>query len=123
MNPLPGNSIDGVWQLVRAELDGEIAHELLTTNTVLELKGGTYAVRYAGEVTDRGSFELADQPSSTMIMRGSDGPNAGRTIPCLYQRAGDRLRICYGFDGIAPITFATSSGQQRYLALYRRINV
>ena len=49
MEATPQNSIDGTWQLVRAELNGEIAHELLTANTVLELKSGTYTVRYADE--------------------------------------------------------------------------
>lgn len=122
MDAISENSIDGTWQLVRAELDGEIAHELLTTNTVLELKSGTYTVRYAGEVTDRGSFELPDQASSTLVMHGSNGPNAGRTIPCLYRRAGDRLRVCFGLDGVAPTTFSSSAEQHRYLAIYRRLN-
>jgi len=117
------NSIDGSWQLVRAELNGEIAHELLTANTVLELRSGTYTVRYAGEVTDQGSFELANQAGSTLVMHGCDGPNAGRSIPCLHERAGNRLRVCYGLDGVAPTTFSTSAGQQRYLALYRQLNV
>ncbi len=121
MDAASENSIDGTWQLVRAELDGEIAHELLTTNTVLELKNGTYTVRYAGEVTDRGAFELADLPRNSMVMHGNDGPNAGRSIPCLYQRAGDRLRVCYGLDDVTPTTFSTSAGLQRYVAVYRRI--
>ena len=114
------NSIDGTWQLVRAELDGESAHELVTTNTVLELNRGTYAVRYAGEVTDQGTFELADKPPPTMVMHRRDGPNASRTIRGIYQRTGDRLRICYGLNGDAPTAFSTSAGQQRYLAIYRR---
>lgn len=116
------NSLDGTWQLVRAELNGEIAHELLTANTVLELKDGTYIVRYAGEVTDRGSFELNDSAEGhTLTVHGTEGINAGRTIPCLYQLAGNRLRVCYGLEGIAPTNFSSSASQQRYLALYRRL--
>lgn len=114
-------SIDGIWQLVRAELNGESAHELLTSNTVLELKSGTYTVRYAGEVTDRGTFELGGPTASqTITLNGTEGVNAGRTIPCIYQRMGTRLRICYGLNGVKPTKFSRVPGQEHYLASYQR---
>lgn len=124
MSPLSSYSqspIDGTWQLIRAELDGEAAPELVVTQTVLALAAGAYEVRFAGEIADRGSFELCETAeANSIILRGTDGPNAGRSIPCIYQLAGGRLRICYGLDGVAPTQFATSTGQQRYLAIYRR---
>ena len=124
MQPPSDSSIEGVWQLVRAELDGEPAHELVTQHTVLELTAGNYSVRYDGVVADRGSFELGGNPAQkTIILRGSDGPNAGQTIPGIFQLVGDRLRICYGLNGHAPAEFATAKGQRRYLAVYRRSRV
>ena len=121
MEATPQNSIDGTWQLVRAELNGEIAHELLTANTVLELKSGTYTVRYADEVTDRGAFELGDTPQNQSItLKGTEGGNAGRTIPCIYQRVGNRLRICCGLKAVRPTEFSTAPAQERYLASYQR---
>ncbi len=121
MTPPPDAPLDGTWQLVRAELDGEAAHELVTTNTVLVLQAGAYAVRFDGEIADRGLFQFAGALTArTLVLRGLEGPNAGRTIPCLFQRVGDRLRVCYGLDGVAPTEFATSPGQRRYLATYRR---
>lgn len=115
--------IDGVWQLVRAELDGDPAHELLVDNTVLEFKAGTYTVRYAGETADQGTVELGSgtDPAS-FLLRGQSGPNAGKTIPCIYQRVGERLRVCYGLDGVPPTRFSTAIGEQRYLAVYRFLN-
>ena len=46
--------------------------------------------------------------------------NAGRTIPAIFQRKGELLRICYGLDGTTPTTFATTAGSSHYLAIYRR---
>jgi hypothetical protein len=48
------------------------------------------------------------------------GPNAGRTIPCLYKFNGSVLSICYGLGGIRPDRFKTAKEQQRYLANYQR---
>jgi hypothetical protein len=38
----------------------------------------------------------------------------------LYQLAGDRLRVCYGLDGVTPDAMATRARDQRYLATYAR---
>lgn len=113
--------LDGRWQMVRAELDGEAAPELVAQRTELTFEQGAYVVHFDARIADRGTFELsATLEAKTLILRGRSGPNAGRTIPCIYQLVGDRLRICYGLDGIAPTAFATAARQQRYLATYRR---
>lgn len=113
--------LDGNWQMIRAELDGTEAPEFVARKIELRLGGGTYAVLFAGEIVDHGSYFLSvANKARTMVLNGKSGPNAGRTIPCLYQVAGDRLRVCFGLDGVAPTGFATASGQQRYLAFYRR---
>lgn len=115
------NSIDGTWQMVRAELDGVAAPEFVAAKTEIRLTAGAYEVRFDCQRVDCGSYALdATSEPKTIILRGESGPNAGRTIPCVYQIAGDRLRVCYGLGGIAPGEFATAVGQQRYLATYRR---
>ena len=112
----------GTWQMVRAERSGDPAPELVTRHITLELTAETYLVRHAGQVTDQGTFATgAVVGRRTMVWHGTAGHNAGRTIPCLYQLRGDRLRICYGLNGVAPTEFATTIGDQRYLATYRRI--
>ncbi|MCX6934148.1 MAG: TIGR03067 domain-containing protein, partial [Verrucomicrobia bacterium] len=57
---------------------------------------------------------------STLTLRGTEGPNAGRSIPAIYQVRGDLLRICYGLDGTAPTAFVSPPGSQLYLVTYRR---
>lgn len=109
--------------MIRAEASGEEAPELVTQRTELSLTADAYAVRFAGEIMDRGALEIGEAtaaPSCAFVLRGTRGPNAGRVIPCIYQLKGDRLRICFGLDGVAPTQFATTTGDARYLATYRR---
>ena len=87
----------------------------------VELSAGSYTVRFAGEVSDSGiySLDVSSDPKA-MYLTGVEGANAGRMIPAIYQLVRDRLRICYGLDGAAPAAFATHTGQNLYLATYRR---
>ncbi|MEY4005431.1 MAG: hypothetical protein RLZZ221_1527 [Verrucomicrobiota bacterium] len=114
------SELTGSWQMIRAELDGESAPEMVTSRMILELGDRSYAVVYAGEVSDTGSWENGVN-AGTLILLGHRGPNAGRRIPCLYQLAGDRLRVCYGLDGTEPAGFSTAGLKQRYAATYRRL--
>lgn len=114
------SEITGRWQMIRAELDGESAPEMVTSRMILELGAGSYAVVYAGEISDAGSWENGTN-AGILTLVGQRGPNAGRRIPCIYQLAGDRLRVCYGLDGKEPASFSTTGQTQRYTATYRRL--
>ena len=111
-------ALAGRWEMTRAEQDGTAAPELLGLQVVLELDAATYRVSLAGRVADAGTYSVA---GATLTLVGRQGPNAGRTIPCLLQCRGDLLRVCYGLDGTAPTGFTTAPGSGRYLATYRRL--
>ena len=120
-DPAPASSLQGTWQLVRAELDGEQAPELVVQRTVLEFHLRKYFVRFDGAIVDQGRVEMnRSSPPKKFVLSGTSGSNQGRTLSCIYQQVGDRLRICYGLDGIQPSGFSTKTGQNRYLATYRR---
>lgn len=113
--------LPGTWEMIRAEHDGEPSPDLLALRVELHLTPVTYAVRMAGQLADRGTYTHApDHIPAALTLLGVEGPNAGRTIPCIYQLAGNRLRICYGLDGTLPAAFATTPGTPLYLATYRR---
>ncbi|MCX6950655.1 MAG: TIGR03067 domain-containing protein [Verrucomicrobia bacterium] len=113
--------LHGIWQMVRAESGGEPSSDLLGLRVELHLSADTYHVHFAGELADQGTYQRGStEPHSTLILVGAKGPNAGRTIPCIYQLVGDRLRVCYGLDGTTPTAFATTAGSTHYLATYRR---
>jgi uncharacterized protein (TIGR03067 family) len=113
--------LEGLWEMVRAEFAAEAAPELVVRKMSLEFSDDRYAVRFDGQVVDEGRFTVAEvECHLTLTLVGVSGHNAGRTIPAIYQKTGDRLRICYGFDGVKPVGFATVAGSQLYLATYRR---
>ena len=116
---LPG--LTGTWEMIRAETAGEPSPDLIPLRVELQLNAGSYAVRLAGELADQGTLTpTSSQPYPSLSFHGTTGPNAGRTIPCIYQLAGNRLRICYGLDGNLPAGFKTTPDSQLYLATYRR---
>ena len=115
------HSLDGIWEMIRAESEGEPSSDLLALRVELHLTADTYHVHFAGELADQGTYtRTSSAPHATLILLGAKGSNAGRTIPCIYQLVGDRLRVCYGLDGTTPTTFATTAGSTHYLATYRR---
>lgn len=111
------SALPGRWEMIKAELAGENAPDMLALRVVLELTAVTYAVSFAGQVADRGTYVLEGE---TLTLTGTEGPNQGRIIPCILQHRGDLLRVCYGLDGETPKDFTTKPGTQHYLATYRR---
>ena len=110
-------SLEGLWQPVYAEHEGEEAPKMMLDKMEIELTGGEYAVRFGGVTADQGTYVV---DAGGLTLAGMIGPNAGRTIPCLCKFAGDTLSICYGLGGTRPEKFATGKDQQLYLATYRR---
>lgn len=115
--PRDMNLMEGLWQPVHAEFAGEEAPKMMLQKMEVELAGGRYTVRFGGAATDQGTYVLAD---GNLTLQGVTGPNAGRTIPCLFGFAEGVLSICYGLDGIRPDNFVTTPGRRTYLARYHR---
>ena len=114
-------ALNGIWEMIRAESGGEPSSNLAALRVELHLTATTYEVHFGGELADQGTYSGAPaETHATLILCGTKGPNAGRTLPCIYQLVGERLRVCYGLDGSTPTEFATSPGSSHYLATYRR---
>ncbi len=111
------DSIAGLWQPVYAELDGEETPRMVLDKMEVELTGGKYTVRFGGVAADHGTYTI--EPDGITLL-GVAGPNAGRTIPCLFKFVGGALSVCYGLDGARPEKFATAKGRQLYLVNYQR---
>ena len=118
------NQLHGTWAMIRAEYAGEEAPETVASHTTVEFSDAGYRVRFSGQIVDEGTLKVnpAD-PAKKLVLVGTSGTNKGCTLPCIYQLVGDRLRVCYGIDGIPPLDFTTRSGQNRYLATYRRAHL
>jgi uncharacterized protein (TIGR03067 family) len=114
-------AIEGNWTPVNAELGGKPLADSILKTISLKLAGGKYEVT-AGGHPDNGTYTLdaATKPKS-MTVTGTDGPNNGKTFPCIYELKGDTLRICYDLSGAKrPTEFKSVAGAKLYLVTYHR---
>jgi len=113
--------MDGTWKPVAAELAGEQWTKQVLDSMKLILKDDNYTVQ-VGEQSDEG--EVKRDPSKspkTMDIKGTKGPNKGRTFLVIYELKGDELRVCYDLSGKSrPTEFATKPATQLFLVTYRR---
>lgn len=113
--------IEGSWQPLKAELAGDFAPAMALDKLCLVIDAGNYSVYFGNEVSDSGSYSLGLQgETQTIVLNSTNGANKGLTIPSIYQLVSDRLRICFGLDGIAPTEFSSPVGSRFYLVSYRR---
>lgn len=113
--------LDGVWLPEKAELAGQEFPEQVRKSIRLEIDGEKYTVT-VGAQSDRGTCKAdpTTDPKSLDIT-GTEGPNKGKTIPCIYQLDGDTLKVCYDLSGQArPTKFETAEGTQLFLVEYKR---
>jgi len=87
----------------------------------LKLESGKYEV-LVGDQPDRGTYTLnATSTPKSMTIRGTEGPNLGKTFPAIYELNGDTLRICYDLSGAKrPTAFQSVTGTQLFLVTYAR---
>lgn len=120
-DPGDAGAIQGLWTPVTAELAGQAMPDTVLKTISLKVDSGKYEVFVAGN-PDRGTYTLdpASKPKG-MTVNGTDGPNKGRTFPCIYELQGDTLRICYDLSGMKrPTEFKSSAGTKLYLVTYAR---
>ncbi len=112
----------GTWQSVSAELGGMVFPPAVGTNFTLTMKAGKYEVLASGN-PDRGTYQVDSKtkPHQLHILGGPGGPNAGKTIPAIYEVTADHLKICYDLGGTnAPAEFKTTPGTKLFLVHYAR---
>jgi uncharacterized protein (TIGR03067 family) len=86
------------------------------------IQDNQYAVSVGVAPPDKGTIKL--NPSATpkaLDITGTEGPNKGRSIPAIYDREGDTLRICYDLSGKSrPTAFKSAEGTKLFLVTYQR---
>lgn len=115
-----GDSIEGVWRPASAELGGKTLPEETCKAIKLVVKENTYSVT-VGATVDKGTLKLNPAAKlKEMDITGTEGPNKDKTIPAIYERDGDTLRICYDLSGKShPAEFKSKEGTQLYLVVYK----
>jgi uncharacterized protein (TIGR03067 family) len=114
-------AIEGMWLPAKAELGGKPMPAPVLKTISLKLTDGRYEVMADGH-PDNGTYTLdtTTKPKGMTVI-GTEGPNKGKTFPCIYDLKGDTLRICYDLSGRKqPADFKTAAGTKLYLVTYKR---
>jgi uncharacterized protein (TIGR03067 family) len=114
-------AVQGTWSFTKAELGGHPMGNVVLKSISLKSDNGKYVV-FVGDKPDRGTYAI-DSTSKPRIMTitGTEGPNAGKTFPAIYELNGDALRICYDLSGTKrPTEFKSIAGTMLYLVTYSR---
>lgn len=115
----PASELEGVWVVASAELAGTPLPPEMTSTITLTITGDAYTVTL-GDTVDKGTLKVdSSAVPKTIDITGADGPNKGKVIPCIYEKSGDTLTICYNLAGPErPTQFATAQGTMHMLARY-----
>jgi len=73
---------------------------------------------------DKGSYAvLSSKEPATLDIRGQSGPNAGRTIPAIFEVSDEQLTIGYQLgSGERPTEFTSPQGSQILIVDYKRVH-
>ena len=117
---LDDKAMQGAWTAVKAELAGMPMPPPFLKSILLKLDGGKYEVTVGGKL-DRGTYTLdPTRNPKAMTLRGTEGPNDGKTFLCIYRIDVDSLEVCYDLSGKATPTEFATKGTELYLATYAR---
>jgi uncharacterized protein (TIGR03067 family) len=111
----------GKWKIEKAEMAGMDATAFVKDVTLEIGEGGKYTVLILGQ-KDVGTVTIdPTKKPAEMDIKGTDGPNKGKTIKTIYKLDGDTLVVCYELgDGDRPAKFEAKANTQRMLATYKR---
>ena len=113
--------LQGAWQPIEAKIgEGDLTKDQLAA-TVLTTKDDGYMVTL-GDTVDQGTWKIdAGAKPKTMDIMGTEGPNKGKTLLCIYEISGDSLTVAYSFNGKdRPTEFKTGGDPTRAVIKYQR---
>jgi uncharacterized protein (TIGR03067 family) len=114
---VPAGLLNGRWVLVQGQIGGVGLPAEALAQLPLEIENGSCQFgTEEGTVSLRGSVHAGELDVIT-----TRGPNGGRVVPAIFERAGGMLRICYDLSGASrPRCFRSPPGTHLFLATYRR---
>lgn len=114
--------VQGSWTIAEAELGGRPFPAEVSKDMTLVLAKGTYVLKTKGP-EDKGTATIdATKTPRQLDVIGTEGPNKGKTLLCIYELDGDTLKVCYDLSGKArPTEFKSPAGTQVFLVTYKRV--
>ena len=115
-------AMDGKWAMTSGEMAGTAFPAEVTKSLTLILDKGKYTVKSPGP-DDLGTTTIdATKTPKELDIKGTEGPNKGKTILAIYELDGDTLKVCYDLEGKKrPTEFKTAKESKQFLATYQRV--
>lgn len=115
--------LNGTWLIVSGEMFGKKMPAEVFAGFELVLKDGSYTLNAKGKA-DIGTCKVdAKKKPKELDITGTEGPNKGKTMLCIYELKDDMLTVCYDMAGKQrPTEFKTPEGKDNkvFLATYKR---
>lgn len=109
--------LDGTWLVMAGQLGGVRLPDNAFDDLTLTLRNGRFEL---GQDCGRIGLDCRVAPAALDVLI-IDGPNRGRFVPAIVERAGTVLRVCYDLGGTErPAAFRAPAGTRYFLAIYRR---
>lgn len=116
--------LSGSWRPDSAILAGDKIPDEVCAKIQLDLQDDKFQTLTNGiETSGKISLDLSTDPHS-MDIKIEEGPEAGKTIKCIYKIADDHLHVAYSltFDEVRPTDFESNQDNKLLLIVYRRID-
>ena len=118
--------LQGDWQIVRSEEDGQPTADFIVQNLKIAIKGNQITIKGVEDLMERfGKVTFTIDPSTKpkimdfKVVAGKDKDNRHEGI---YEWKGEQLRICLttANGGDRPNEFKTKAGSNRLLVVLKR---
>jgi uncharacterized protein (TIGR03067 family) len=109
--------LDGTWLVMAGKLGGVRLPDNAFDDLTLTLRNGRFEL---GQDRGRIGLDCRVAPAALDVLI-IDGPNRGRFVPAIVERAGPVLHVCYDLGGTQrPAAFQAPAGTRYFLTTYRR---
>jgi uncharacterized protein (TIGR03067 family) len=112
--------LERTWTGDKAEMNGAEMPNEMVKSVKLKMKDGKYFLDLSGQ-KDEGTIKVDPTAKpKTIIIKGTMGPNQGKTFLGIYEVTDDLLRICYDLEGKEyPKEFSAPAGTKRFYVVYK----
>ncbi len=105
--------LEGTWQVVSMEMDGQKQPEDDAKQFKVIIKGDKYTLKRGDDTVNQGTFTIdATKKPKTIDIKPTEGDNSGQTMLGIYEQDGDTQKTCYAQpDKKRPTKFSSDDGQ------------
>jgi uncharacterized protein (TIGR03067 family) len=112
----------GTWKADKGEMNGAELPQEMVKAVKLTMKDNKYYLDLGGS-KDEGTIAVdPTRKPKTIVIKGTLGPNQGKTFLGIYEVTDDLLRICYDLEGKEyPREFSAPAGSRRFYVVYKPV--